>query len=255
MPSQLACLTLALPAVARLRFRQVMHDLAVATMTWARTRDEEAVLERSLSALVAHGLPVIVADRSGSATFDTVLARLGVQIVRPASEGLVPQVQSAVAAAVARGSRRVLYTEPDKQFFFEHRLADFIACAPRDDDVGVVLAARTDDSFATYPPGQRYTESVANTLCAQLTGAAGDYFYGPFVIGGGLAGHVASLPAALGWGWRPAAFLAARRNGSRVVHWTADLPCPPDQRTEDHAERRHRLRQLSENVAGLCVEW
>jgi hypothetical protein len=33
----------------------------------------------------------------------------------------------------------------------------------------------------------------------------------------------------------------------------ADLPCPPDQREDDLAERVHRLRQLSQNLQGVVL--
>ncbi len=129
----------------------------------------------------------------------------------------------------------------------------FIRSAPDDDRVGVVLASRTEQSYGTYPPMQRYTEGVINHLCAELIGARGDYSYGPFLMNRALLPAIENLDRSLGWGWRHYAFVTAHRHGLRVVHIAGDYPCPPDQREEDDAERVHRMRQLSQNVLGLIT--
>jgi hypothetical protein len=143
--------------------------------------------------------------------------------------------------------------EPDKAFFFEHRLRNFLQLVPEQPDLGVVLASRSAESFQTFPPMQRYTEEVINHLCAQLLGVGGDYSYGPFLMNRALLPHVAAVERDLGWGWRHSTFRAAHRAGLRVIHLTGDYPCPPDQRCENDAERMHRIRQLAQNVAGLVV--
>ena len=229
-------------------------ELTIFTVTWARDASEEALLERALEALIALGFPVVAADRTDTPAFRHTLARLGVQIVRPADPGLVAQVQIAALAASASQTRYLLYTEPDKELFFRDQLKRFVDCIPAGDETGVILAARSDGSFRTFPPMQQYAETVVNTLCGNAIGTAGDFSYGPFVMHRQLVSHISRLPPTLGWGWRPSTFLAARRSGLRVIHWTADLPCPADQRQEDAGERRHRLVQLSQNVAGLCEE-
>jgi hypothetical protein len=229
-----------------------VSDLSIFTVTWARDDREQALLVRTLGALAATGYPVTAADRTSTDAFRTTLAGLGIQVVQPAVPNLVAQVQAAATAAAAGGSRYLLYTEPDKELFFQTRLADFVANIA--DEVDVTLAARNEDSFATFPPMQQYVETVVNTLSGQLTGTPGDFCYGPFVMHRSLLPHVASLPHSLGWGWRPSIFLSACNAGRGLRHWVADLPCPPEQRTEDASERRHRLRQLSQNISGLCAE-
>jgi hypothetical protein len=226
-------------------------DVATATITWARTAAEADLLEQSLEALARIGMRITVADRGVDHQFLERLRSKAALHVLVAPPGLVPQVQQSLARAAEWNTPFVLFTEPDKRRFFEHGLQAFVAAAPAGDDVGVVLAARSPDSFETFPPLQRYTESVINHLCAELIGIEGDYCYGPLLIRRELLSHVAALPPALGWGWRPSTCLAAHRRGWRVVLLTGDYECPPDQRHEDRAERAHRLRQLSENVLGL----
>jgi hypothetical protein len=230
------------------------QDVAIATITWARTPSEEGLLARSLTLLSQAGLPVAVADRGTSRSFGETLARLpGFSITVPAGQGLAAQVAASIELAARWGRPFILYVEPDKEIFFGPRMSEFLRRAPEEDNVGVVLASRTGDSYATYPPMQRYTEGVINHLCGELIGVRGDYSYGPFLIGPALLSALGSLDSTLGWGWRHYAFLTAHRRGLRVHHIADDYPCPPDQREEDDAERVHRMRQLSQNILGLIA--
>lgn len=226
--------------------------VAVATVTWARSASEEALLVRSLALLAGSGLPVAVADRGASATFGEALRSFaGFSITVPAEQGLAAQVEASLTLAARFRRPFVLYVEPDKETFFERGLRGFLRDAPDDSDVGVVLASRTDESYRTYPPMQRYTEGVINHLCEHLIGKAGDYSYGPFLMTSRMLPWLAGLDRSLGWGWRHFAFHTAHRHGLRVLHVDGDYPCPPDQRAEDDEERRHRLRQLGQNILGL----
>jgi hypothetical protein len=227
-------------------------NVAVATLTWARSAEEAELIERSLDALQRLGVHVTVADRGNDPAFlDRLRARPDTTVLVARQSGLVPQVQESLVHAARRGTRFVLYTEPDKRLFFGSGLRQFLEQAPDEDDVGVVLAARSPESMATFPPMQRYTEGVVNDLCSALIGVAADYCYGPFLMHRALLAQAASIQPQLGWGWRTSTFVAARRHDLRVVPLTENRPCPPEQREEDEGERIHRLRQLSENVLGL----
>jgi hypothetical protein len=62
-----------------------------------------------------------------------------------------------------------------------------------------------------------------------------------------------ALPPAIGWGWRPYLFVRAHRLGRAVACVVDDLLCPEDQRADDADERRHRLRQLAQNLSGVAA--
>jgi hypothetical protein len=223
-------------------------------MTWVREPAEEPALRRALARLADLGLPTAVADRGASRSFAAFLATLPrLTVVEATGPTLVGQVKAAVAAAAGVGAPFVLYTEPDKEEFFANHLRTLIARAPDDSDVGVVLASRSDSSFQSFPPMQRYAEGVVNHLCGDALGVAGDYTYGPFLLSRSLAGEVSSTADDLGWGWRPYTFRAAHRCGMRVVHVCDHYCCPTDQRGEDDGERVHRLRQLRDNILGLIA--
>jgi hypothetical protein len=229
-------------------------DICIATITWARDRSEEVLIQRSLTALSAGALPIVVADGGSSSDFlDSVRRVPHLTVVQPEARGLIPQIKASLSAAANLGPRFILYAESDKLMFFEQKLGRFLREAPSADDVGVLLAARDEESFATFPRTQRITESAINTLTGDFVGTPGDYSYGPFLFHCSLAAHVNRLPADAGWGWRHYLFAVAARLGLRVTHVVDDLPCPEDQREEGAAERGHRLKQLTQNVSGLLL--
>jgi hypothetical protein len=230
------------------------NEVAVATITLASSPEDEVLLRRSLVRLADARIPAAVADDSPSAAFTDFLGTLDrFSVVKPVEPGLVRQVQASLARAASFGRRFIMYVEPDKELFFDGRMDEFLNAAPDGNDVGVVVASRSPESFQTYPPMQRYTENVINHLTGESIGCHGDYSYGPFLIDRALLTCVSGLAPRIGWGWRHFAFLCAHRRGFAVHHVTRDYPCPPDQRAEADDQRRHRLRQLSENVLGLIA--
>src|SRR5690242_15591732 len=111
-------------------------DVAIATMTLARTQDEQQLLRWSLERLAADGWPISLCDGGSPPSFVTFARGLSnTRLVAPQTTGLVGQVKAAVADALQRGTRFVLYTEPDKLDFFGGPLAAFVESAPGHDDI------------------------------------------------------------------------------------------------------------------------
>src|SRR4051794_9550663 len=147
------------------------EQVGVATITWARTDAEEMLLRRSLERLAAFGMPVAIGDAGTRPSFSAFLERLpGVLVSVPATRGLVPQVQASLGIASTFDKAFTLYVEPDKELFFAGPMADFLRRAPDEPDVGAVIASRSDQSLATFPPMQRYTEALINNVCAERLG-------------------------------------------------------------------------------------
>jgi hypothetical protein len=229
-------------------------SISVATITLARDDGEARLIVDGLSSLAATGMPIAVSDGgSPPAVVAAITAIPGVALVPPGERGLIPQVQASLQAAADRARPFILYTESDKQRFFEQSLAAFLSLTPEADDVGIVLAGRTEGAFATFPPLQRFCETTISVLTAEATGVVADYSYGPFLMRRDLAERLATVPPRLGWGWRHYIFATAAQLGFRIVPIAGDHPCPEHQRQEDADERLHRLRQLSQNVDGLVL--
>ena len=230
------------------------HNIAIATMTWARDEQEERLLREAITHLAGEKIPTFVTDGGSKPDFVSFLRNFpGFQVFAADAPGVFPQSRQSLRAAADSGAGFVLYTEPDKKLFFDNKLREFIAGAPAGDHVGAVLASRSEESYATFPPFQRYTESVINRLCAEFVGEEADYTYGPFLINRALMGYLDLLEDNVGWGWRPFIFAAARRAGYSIVHSVNDFPCPPEQQEDNPAERIYRMRQLGQSINGLVV--
>ena len=229
-------------------------DVAVATITKVRGKHDGGLIVEALTDLASKGMPLSVSDGGSSRHFLDRVGRLpNVSLVPPSADGLVAQVRASVKSAQRTGRRFILYTEPDKRLFVTRWMPDFLTRAADDDDVGIVLAARSTAGFRTFPAFQRYTETAANELCYAATGLRNDYFYGPFLMARRLATQVGRAPHTLGWGWRPFLFVTAHRLGLRIVSVTGHYRCPTDQRYENDRDKQHRVRQLAENALGVVA--
>lgn len=230
------------------------QHIAIATMTLARNDRDERLLLDALQRLTLDRWRVVVCDGGSRPAFVNAVAALtGFTVVAARTPGLVGQIQASIAAARALDFAAVLYSEPDKFEFFDEHLVSFVADAPDDPDVGIVLAARTPASFEVFPAIQRVAEGAFNRLAAPLIGGGADYLYGPFLMNDALAAHVETVRADLGWGWRPFLFAEAPRLGYRVAAIERDFPCPADPGIDDRTERIHRMRQLRQNLDGLLT--
>lgn len=233
-------------------------DIIVATITLARDEAESQRLGSALTALTAHGYPIIAADGGSQPDFLHYLHTLPGVSVYPIDLSTQPRLQSQVkktlAEAAQRQPRYVLYTEPDKEWFFEHRLATFVAEAQQVEHLGIGVAARDETSFQTFPAFQQYTETVTMQLYAEVVGQAYDILFGPLLLNPRLLPHMERLTEDLGWGWRPFVMVIAQRLGMTVAPIILDLPCPVDQRDEDDKRARlYRMEQLAHNAKGLVL--
>ena len=175
-------------------------ELHVATIMLGRSEAEAALLQTSLKSLSQLGLPIVVADGGSPEPLVDFVARLpGVSVINPPKHGLVPQVKASLRSAYASGEEFILYTEPDKQHFFESGLGDFIRHAPDAENIGIVVAARTHESLSTFPSIQQLTERTINELTSRAIGRNGDYSYGPFLIRRDLAAIIEQVPDTLSW--------------------------------------------------------
>jgi hypothetical protein len=230
------------------------REISIATMTWARHAQETQLLQEAMRRLASTRLPLVVTDGGSGQAFVEYLRRFPQFTVLEADRpGVLAQSVRSLQAALRLRSRYILYTEPDKKLFFDRGLRAFLARIPSQGRVGVVVAARSAASFATYPASQRYTETVINQLCGQVTGQHGDFSYGPMLIHRALIPSLDWLEDDIGWGWRHYILGIAYRMGYSIVQWHGDLPCPSDQRTDNQAELVHRMRQLSQNIHGLVL--
>ena len=224
----------------------------MATITWARTKEEEQVLISSLKHLEKTGLTVFVTDAGSPASFLAFLNSCQNFILSTNSKGVWPQVNQSLQLASEKYPF-VFYSEPDKEAFFINALPAFLDKNEADENTGVVIASRSDSAFASFPSFQQMTETTINRCCAEVIGKKIDYVYGPFLMNSKLIESLQVLPADIGWGWRPFVFNTARRLGFHVNWQEGDFFCPDQQQNDDGPERLYRMKQLTQNIEGLLL--
>src|SRR5260221_967823 len=128
------------------------NEIVVATITRVRDPEEGIVLHEAMRSLCQQDIPIVVVDRGSNLEFVNFLKSLPNCIVlKSSATGLIGQVQLSIATASELGTKFILYTESDKNLFFQTQLDQFIAAASDDEATGLFVAARTPDSFKTFP--------------------------------------------------------------------------------------------------------
>jgi hypothetical protein len=228
--------------------------ISIATITWARTREEENLLQEALSQLARLQVNIFVTDGGSSDHFLDFLRGIPhVTILQAEAKGVWAQAKKSLLTAYDTGTPYVLYTEPDKLDFFRQYLGGMLSQVPGGENTGILLASRSAAGFSTFPLFQQMSETTINHCCREIVGKEVDYTYGPFIIRRELIPYLDLVQEDIGWGWRPYAFGIAHRVGYQVEAFTGDFACPPDQREDDSTERIYRMRQLTQNIQGLVL--
>jgi hypothetical protein len=227
------------------------NNIAIATITWARDEAEELLLKKSLQKLAELAIPVFVTDGGSSEAFQIFLKEFPhFTVLKPDERGLWAQAKKSLSEARRSKSRFIYYTEPDKSNFFD-QLPDVLEQITVDEQSGIVVAARSEAGFNTFPTFQRMTETTINNCCAELIGKSFDFTYGPFLMNSEIVPHLEKMEENIGWGWRPLAFGIALRLGLSIDAVVQDFSCPIDQQKDTPKERIYRMKQLEENIRGL----
>jgi hypothetical protein len=229
-------------------------QISIATITWARTQDEENLLHAALRELARLQIRVFVTDGGSSGSFLNFLRSIPhFTILQAEAKGVWAQAKKSLLTAYDAGTSYILYTEPDKLEFFRQHLGSMLSQVPEGENTGIFLASRSAAGFDTFPRFQQMTETTINNCCREIIGKAVDYTYGPFLINRDLIPYLELVQEDIGWGWRPYAFGIAHRQGYQVQSYTGDFACPPDQREDNATERIYRMRQLNQNIQGLVL--
>ena len=229
-------------------------DISIATITWARDEGEEELLRESLSHLARLDIPVYITDGGSTASFLEFLQSFPHFVLLKANgSGVWAQARNSLQVASQSGVPFIFYTEPDKLDFFRNSLPTLINEVAVDENMGVIVASRSDIGFATFPAFQQMTETTINSCCAEIIGKPVDYTYGPFLLNSQLVPYLQLVQEDIGWGWRPYVFGIAKRVGYKVEAYIDDFFCPPAQQPDDTAERIYRMRQLAQNIQGIVL--
>lgn len=233
---------------------KMITNFTIATITWARTAEEENLLRNSLSELAKFQIPTFITDGGSPTAFINFLKTFpNFTVLQTEQKGLWGQAKNSLIEAQRSGSEFILYSEPDKLIFFQQHLKNMIEEISVNENDGIVLASRSAPGFSSYPAFQQMTETTINNCCTQIIGKARDYTYGPFFLNNRLVQYVHLIKEEIGWGWRPFLFGVASRLGLTITFYEDDFPCAPDQQNDDAKERLYRMRQLEQNLRGILL--
>jgi hypothetical protein len=222
-------------------------------MTRARNDAEAEAAIASLTALSALGLPIFASDANSIPAFREAVRQIpDLRSCEPGAS-LVAQVKSAMRAAAAEGHRYVFYSEPDKREFFTNGARAFLSAAREQNGAAILIAARDEASFATFPIGQQTTERAVQQIAGVFLGPVPDLLYGPLVLDLETAlPQFDAIPDDLVWGWRLYLIARAVKSSRGVRGFAGSFPCPLDQRDEDDpASRLYRLEQARQCLEGI----
>lgn len=229
-------------------------QLVIATITWARDEAEELLLRKALTQLAQLNIPVYITDGGSTASFIEFLSGFSnfTTLTTP-GKGVWAQAKNSLLAASNSQKPFIFYTEPDKADFFQYALPSMPAAFTGDEQTGIVMASRSQESFSTFPAFQQMTETTINNCCTEVTGLKTDFTYGPFILNKNIVPYFDQIKEDIGWGWRPYAFNVAHRLGYTVQSVEGDYNCPIDQREDSAKERIYRMKQLQQNIQGIVL--
>lgn len=229
-------------------------NISIATITLARDEPEENLLRESLKQLAELQIPVVITDGGSPTRFlDFLHSFTHFTVWQATTKGVWAQAKSSLDKAYQSGSDFIFYTEPDKLAFFRANLATMLEQLQAHEKTGIIMAARSQTGFASFPSFQQMTETAINQCCKEIAGKPFDYTYGPFLLNRQLVPYLNLIQEDIGWGWRPFCFGIASRLGYTLEAYTADFFCPPEQRADHAKERLYRMRQLKENIQGILL--
>jgi hypothetical protein len=128
------------------------NQICIATISWARNDREEALLRSSLQHLVSLNLPVFITDGGSPESFvDFIKSLPNFHLLKTEGKGVYAQARHSLQAAHQSGSEFILYTEPDKEAFFQNGLPGILKESPKAENAGIFIASRSAEGLATFP--------------------------------------------------------------------------------------------------------
>ncbi|MDP3685263.1 MAG: hypothetical protein Q8R32_00340 [bacterium] len=240
-----------------------MGRIWVATTT--RYDDENEVrTQLALSMVQAArtlGIRAVTADRSSNPRIAELLTSEGAEVIREkdgATMGAGRRQALAYVKHLAAPDDAIVWMEPEKA-----PLVQFLpnVCALiLSGEADIVVPARTEEGFASYPRVQVLAEQCGNAIFERCTGSALDVWFGPRAMNHRGAEYILAYRGEYGDRW-DAVFvplLRALKNGLRVTGCTVGYAHPSEQARAEAGNVevgiKKRLEQLASLGNALCEE-
>lgn len=158
-------------------------EIVFSTATWARTKKEKYVIEKTLSALGKYGFPVVVVDKKKSKfpIEKKKLKKSGCRVYK--ISGSFFQQRKLSFTEAAKLGKNVFWLESDKLDFVEYNMNDILGVFKRRQHRDfIIVPCHNRKSFLKYPKFQQIIENSINSILSEILGLKGVFTYGPFIV-------------------------------------------------------------------------
>lgn len=194
--------------------------------------------------------PLVVVDGGSPAEFTNALASEGAVVRNEERSGMGESRRQAMRAAgtLAGADGVVAWIEPEKAPLIGN-LKPALGFFDRAADL--VVPARTQVGFASYPPEQIWAEWIGNLTFAQIAGVKLDAWFGPKIMGPRALRHFLAYPGIYGDEWESllVPVLSCIKEGLTVASAQVSYMHPPEQTASERTfvmtmKRIEQLRQI-----------
>lgn len=241
-----------------------MKKISILTTTFYKNREEIRfhLAAQLIGNAIAQGYEVVVVDGSPDPSIAEAFVKIGAQVFKQTAQGMGGSRRELFKIATANATKDSVFvwTEPEKVDLI--RLIPEIISPIVKGEADIVIPARTEKSWDSYPAFQVLSEKKANTEYLKETKESLDLIFGPVAFGGMVADHF--------YGCDPTIFGAtdgyiqhfavmwAMATGYKVASVPVDFYYPSIQKEEeDGALKEEMLKkrqwQLDQLVAGYTA--
>ncbi|MBI2097303.1 MAG: hypothetical protein HYT40_04150 [Candidatus Sungbacteria bacterium] len=241
-----------------------MSDIGVLTTTFYKSMEELRfhLACQLVGNAIAVGHGVMVVDGSPDAAIGRSFLWLGAAVLPQTASGLGRSRRELFRHALDQGSHRGLLPQI---FLWTEEKVDLVRWIPRiaapieRGEADIVIPARTDQSWASYPAFQIESEKAANAVYAEVTGNAFDAMFGPVAYSRRMGSYFAECNPKERYGAadnyiQHVAPLEAMADGARVVSVPVDFFYPSAQKAEEEAALSEAMREKRRRQFEDCTQ-
>jgi hypothetical protein len=224
-------------------------DIAIATVSWIRTKEEAKVVLETIKYLSQLDIPVIIADGGSPEQYKQKI-RTFPNVTLLETKGLDSQLLISHQEA-AKVADYIFYLHTDKLDFARDVALKLIKKYRELPEKGMFIPSRTAESRETYLPYQKITEEFLNYFIGEYIGIPKDYFAGPAIYPATLVKYLKQIKGEIGWGIEAYFYVLAKRLNMPFEFYPCYFTAPVDVIDEDEV-RLYRLKIVNWQIEGFA---
>jgi hypothetical protein len=224
-------------------------DIAISTVSWIRTSAEREIVLKTIQALSALSVPVIIVDAGSAPDDQQAIRKIPNVIFYEEKGGLTKQLYKSQISAAKYGES-IFYLQTDKLNFVADYALPMITKYRQLKSRGILIPTRTPASIKTYPMYQQTQEAFLNFFMSQFVGIAEDYYAGPKIYPAALVKYLGELKEEIGWGIEAYYYALAKRLNLPFDFLSCFIQSPTDVDDPENT-KIYRLKITQWQIQGL----